>query len=161
MTERSDQADGSTLLPEETAHRILARAVELDAAHASDIPLARLREIAHEAGIGGRAFEQAVRELRSPVTAPIADVQREERPKVWPRVEPFVRNVGAFAAAMVIIGTMSRAAGSLGSGWPLQHAASILGNILGVGISLRLSGRVTAFALTVTAIAQLAEYRCT
>ena len=158
MTERPEQPDGSTLLPEETAHRILARAVELDAAQASDISLARLREVAREAGIGGRAFEQAFREFQPTVIAPVADVQREEGSKVWPRVEPFVRNVGAFAAAMVIIGTMDRAAGILGSGWPLEHAASILGNILGVGLSLRLRGRVTAFVLAVTAIAQLAEY---
>lgn len=158
MTERPDQPDGSTLLPEETAHRILARAVELDAAQASDIPLARLREIAREAGIGGRAFEQAFREFQSPVTTPVGDVQRNARSEVWRRVEPLVRNVGAFAAAMVIIGTMSRAAGSLGSGWPLEHAASILGNVFGVGLSLRLRGRVTAFVLAVTAIAQLAEY---
>ena len=158
MTERPDQPDDSTLLPEETAHRILARAVELDVAQASDIPLARLREIAREAGIGRRAFEQAFRELQSPVISPLADVQRQAGSEVWLRVEPFARNVGAFAAAMVIIGAMSRAAGSLGSGWPLEHAASILGNILGVGLSLRLRARVTAFVLAVTAIAQLAEY---
>ena len=158
MTERSDQPDGSTLLPEETAHRILARAVELDAAQASDIPLARLREIAREAGIGGRAFEQALHELQSTVAAPVTERQIKEDSRVWSRVEPFVRNAGAFAAAMAIIGTMSRAAVSLGAGWPLEHAVSIFANILGVGLALRLRGRVTAFVLAVTAIAQLAEY---
>jgi hypothetical protein len=80
------------------------------------------------------------------------------RLKVWSRVEPFVRNGGAFAAAMAILGTVNRAAMSLGSGWPLEHAASILANMLGVGVALRLRGRVAAFVLAVTAIAQLAEY---
>ena len=158
MTERSGQPDGSTLLPEETAHRVLARAVELDAAQASDIPVARLREIAREAGIADRALEQALLELQSPVAVPIAQLQSNEGPTVWARLEPFVRNAGAFAAGMAIIGTLSRAAVSIGSGWPLEQGAAILGNILGVGLALRLRGRVTAFVLAVTAIAQLAEY---
>jgi hypothetical protein len=159
MTERSDQPDGATLLPEETAHRILARAVELDAAHASDVPLVRLREIAREAGIGGRAFELALQEFQSSAVASDTEEPRTGgRHSVWSRVEPFVRNAGAFAAAMAIIGTANRAALSLGSGWQLEHATSILANILGVGVALRLRGRVAAFVLAVTAIAQLAEY---
>lgn len=159
MIERSDQPDDSTLLPEETAHRILARAVELDAAHASDVPLARLREIAREAGIGGRAFDLALREFQSSV---VASDRKEPGTSgsvsAWSRVEPVVRNAGALAAAMAIIGMVNRGAASFGSGWPLEHAASILANLVGVGLALRLRGRVAAFVLAVTAIAQLAEY---
>jgi hypothetical protein len=157
MTQHPDSHDGSTLLPEESAHRILARAVELDAAQASDIPLTRLREIAHEAGIGTAAFEQAMREFQ----APVASAQSQSDPEgesLWIRVEPVVRNVGAFAVAMAIIGASDRLAVPPGSGWPIEHAAAILGNILGVGLAVKLRARITAYVLGVTAIAQLAEY---
>jgi glucokinase len=59
---------------------------------------------------------------------------------------------------MVIIGMTSRAAAGLGAGWPVDHAGAILGNLLGVGVALKLRARITAYVLGVTAIAQLAEY---
>ena len=46
-------------LPEDVAHRLLARAVELDAARATQIPVGQLREIAREAGISEAALEAA------------------------------------------------------------------------------------------------------
>jgi hypothetical protein len=50
-------------LSEEDAHRVLARAVELDARQLSDVSLTQLQEVASEAGIGSAALEQALREL--------------------------------------------------------------------------------------------------
>ncbi|HKV74862.1 MAG TPA: hypothetical protein VJN95_10120 [Gemmatimonadales bacterium] len=50
-------------LSEAEARRLLARAAELDARHASDHPLARLREVAIEAGIAESAFDRALQEF--------------------------------------------------------------------------------------------------
>ncbi|MEO7458348.1 MAG: hypothetical protein ABIY52_18965 [Gemmatimonadaceae bacterium] len=50
-------------LTEEEAHRVLARAVELDEGRASDVSLVKLREIAEEAGIARDALDRALGEL--------------------------------------------------------------------------------------------------
>ena len=50
-------------LSEEEAHRVLARAVELDARVEAGISLTQLREVASEAGITERSLEQALREV--------------------------------------------------------------------------------------------------
>jgi len=59
-----DRSGSSEWLSEEEAHRILARAVELDTRDMSDVSLSQLREVAREAGIGSDAFERALSELR-------------------------------------------------------------------------------------------------
>jgi hypothetical protein len=156
MTENNIPSE-PMLLPEETAHRILARAVELDAAHTSDIPLATLREIAREAGIGARAFESAVREFQS-ASSSRTGLETAGDEFRWTRVGPILRNVGAFVVGMGIIRAANSIAVPLGAGWPVEHAVAILANILGVGVALKFRARATAFVLAVTAIAQLAEY---
>lgn len=159
MTELPDRPDVPTFLSEDAAHRFLARAVELDSRHASDVPLSKLREIAREAGISDRAFELALEEIRVSPSLSAADVQgASEQSGRWSRWQPVIRNVGSFAAAMVLIGTVNRFTNALGATWPVGHAASILANVLGAGLALRLRGRMAAFVLGVTAIAQLAEY---
>jgi len=159
MTERLDRPDAPTFLSEDAAHRLLARAVELDSRHASDVPLSKLREIAREAGISNRAFDLALEEIRVSPSPSVADVQvASEQTGRWSRWQPLIRNVGSFAAAMILIGTVNRFTNAVGTTWPMQHAVSILANVLGAGLALRLRGRVAAFVLGVTAIAQLAEY---
>ncbi len=59
---RLPRSDG---LSEETAHRILARAVELDERNEELISLAQLREVAAEAGISAEALERALREVQA------------------------------------------------------------------------------------------------
>jgi hypothetical protein len=54
-----------TQLTEEEAHRLLARAVELDARHVATLSVGQLREAAQEAGIRAEAFDQAWREFQS------------------------------------------------------------------------------------------------
>jgi hypothetical protein len=49
---------------EDDAHRLLARAVELDARDTSDVSVAQLRDVAAEAGIAPQAFERALQEFR-------------------------------------------------------------------------------------------------
>jgi len=51
-------------LSEEDAHRVLARAVELDTRTVSDVSVAQLRSIAAEAGIKAEALDRALREFR-------------------------------------------------------------------------------------------------
>jgi hypothetical protein len=159
MTKDPGSPDDAAPLSEETAHRVLARAVELDVRHASEVPLARLREIAREAGIGDRAFELALREIGE--TMPVrANEERGATGAIQKlrRFAPVLRNAGAFAAAMGIIGVANRLISIAGTGWPLEHAVAILANVVGVGLSLRVRAKLAAFVLAVTAIAQLAEY---
>jgi hypothetical protein len=53
------------LLSEDAAHRLLARAVELDAHRAGSLSIEQLRDVACDAGISSRAFEDALVEARA------------------------------------------------------------------------------------------------
>ena len=53
------------LLSEDAAHRLLARAVELDAHRAGSLSIEQLRDVARDAGISSRAFEDALVEARA------------------------------------------------------------------------------------------------
>lgn len=72
----SGSAD-SQLISDELAQRILARAIEFDAALESHVSQARLREIASDAGISPDAFDMALRESTSPRRALIAERQEK------------------------------------------------------------------------------------
>jgi hypothetical protein len=50
-------------LAEDLAHRVLARAIELDARRATEVPVAHVREIARDRGISEAAFTAAWREM--------------------------------------------------------------------------------------------------
>ncbi|MES2177944.1 MAG: hypothetical protein V4550_08740 [Gemmatimonadota bacterium] len=64
-------------LTEDAAHRLLARAVELDSRAASEISLAQLREVAAEVGVSSEAFDRALQELQGrPATDDSAVGQR-------------------------------------------------------------------------------------
>ena len=52
-------------LSEDEAHRVLARAVELDARAMSDVSISQLRSVAQEAGIAPEALDRALLELRA------------------------------------------------------------------------------------------------
>jgi len=140
-----------TTLSEDAAHRLLARAVELDARHGSQLSIAQLREIAREAGIAPEAFDEALTEIR----ASTEDTVGAKKPG-FVRWKALATNAIAVAAFWLVLSALSRITGSLD--WPTHHAALILANLLGVGISLRLRARPTAVVLGVTAAAQLAEY---
>jgi len=62
-SDRSDLSRGG--IPEDAAHRLLARAAELDARIGTTLTLEQFREIAAEAGIGREAFEAALREYEA------------------------------------------------------------------------------------------------
>jgi hypothetical protein len=86
MTERNQGRDAERL-PAEAARRLLERASELEAARATDLSVAELREAAREAGITLDAFEQALAEYRgtdpsSPGVAALAP--RRLMARFWP-----------------------------------------------------------------------------
>ncbi|MEO8623562.1 MAG: hypothetical protein ABI625_20965 [bacterium] len=65
MTTDPARPPNNEWLSEDDAHRVLARAVELDSRATTDVSLTQLREVAIEAGIAPNALEQALTELRT------------------------------------------------------------------------------------------------
>src|SRR4051812_17795631 len=53
------------MVAEDAAHRLLARAVELDAHRSGSLSIDQLRDVARDAGISPRAFEDALAEMRA------------------------------------------------------------------------------------------------
>jgi hypothetical protein len=139
-------------LSSDAARRVLARAAELDAQAAADVPVARLRDAAREAGISDAAFEAALH-----------DVETREAEHAPPRrgrdvVGAVVVNVLAFALFWVTLALWARVEHSLQLAWEADHPARALLNVLGVFIALRLRARAVAVVLAVTAAAQVAQY---
>jgi hypothetical protein len=160
---------------EDAAHRLLARAVELDVQRVSQVSVAQLREIAREAGIAAEAFEDALAEFHSVTEAaaepanpgPVRALRRwwrniDASPSELSRPSPMWKDVTinalAFAIFWMVLSAFSRTSALLGLDWPANHAGNIIANLLGVGVALRLRARVTAVLLGVTAAAQLAAY---
>lgn len=81
-------------LSEDAAHRLLARAVELDEHRASHVRVAQLRDIALEAGISPRAFDEALAEsqrTRGTARAHSSRTWFPRSPRAWLR--PVLTNV--------------------------------------------------------------------
>jgi hypothetical protein len=162
-------------LSEDAAHRLLARAVELDARRASDVSIAQLRDIALEAGIAPAAFDDALAEIRGLSATVVSPADPGLLRRTWRRwqgvgsappapAEPMslwtalTTNVVAFAAFYAVLTAVMRLSRPLDLGWPAQVALMIAVNLFGVGVALRLRARVTTLVLGVTAAAQLAGY---
>ena len=174
MTREPGPQHRELALSEDAAHRLLARAVELDAQRGSRVSVAQLREIAREAGIAPEAFDDALAEFRS---TELGDAPRNHGPvralrRWWRHVDASGSEMGrprsmwkdvtinalAFAIFWVVLSAFSRTSALLGLDWPANHAGNIIANLLGVGVALRLRARVTAVILGVTAASQLAAY---
>jgi hypothetical protein len=179
MAIENDPHADALRLPEDAAHRLLARAVELDARLAGEVSIAQLRDVAREAGIAPAAFDDALRELRGQLSdleprgvAASAGSEPGVLRRLWDRLrgdpapqsptpnlgESVATNVIAFAAFWIVLAVVSRIERSLGVGWAIGHAVEITTNLFGVWLALRLRGRVTAVLLAVTAAMQVAEY---
>jgi hypothetical protein len=65
MTHDAGSNTDTAWVSEEDAHRLLARAAELDARGPSSVRLTQLRESARDAGISPEAFAQALADLRT------------------------------------------------------------------------------------------------
>jgi hypothetical protein len=155
--------DGEAAVPEELAHRILARAVEIESREGPSVPLARLREVAREAGIAPEALARAVQEALHP--------PRTWLGRTWDRftswfvntspasaVAAATTNILAFSAAWILMAVGSRVAVLLGDGWVISNGIMILTNVVGIGMAIRVRARLTAVLLAITAAAMLAEY---
>ena len=153
-------------LSEDAAHRLIARAIELDARRGEEVSIAQLREVAQEAGISPQAFEDAL--LEATAIAPPKPTMRE-RVRRWFRKDADVSptrsiidrvgmNVVAFAAFWAIGVIFGRAGDAMTTSWIGESAGILVANIIGVAIARRLNARVTTLVLSVTAIAQAAEF---
>lgn len=99
MADRRVEPDAE-VLPAKVAERVLKRASELDAAHATGTAVAELRAAAAEAGISAHAFEAALGELQ--------EVDQEPAPastRRWRGLFIGLAALGAvvLAAAMIVI----------------------------------------------------------
>jgi predicted DNA-binding protein (UPF0251 family) len=88
-------------LPEQAAARLLTRASELDAARASDVAVADLREAATEAGISVHAFDSALTEVHGAGKMRLSDVDRPS----WRAGRGWI--LGAAAAAALTVGAIA------------------------------------------------------
>ena len=153
-------------LSEDAAHRLIARAIELDARRAEEVSIAQLREVAQEAGISLQAFEEALHEAGSLEVVSKLSMRERFRRFVRGREEVSSRsildrigmNVVAFAAFWATAFLFGRAGDAMTAAWVGQAGGILLANILGVAIARRLNARVTTLVLSVTAIAQTAEF---
>jgi hypothetical protein len=138
-------------LPEDAAHRVLARAVELDHARARRVPLAHLRDAAREAGVSDAAFAQALAESQRPIAGPAP----ESGSAPWRAV------VGAHALALVAcVGVLVLAVGlhsMSGAGWVARKAVDPAALALGALIAARLRARLLVLPLAGLALALGAE----
>lgn len=99
MTTPPDDQAADDFLTEEEAHRVLARAVELDARALSDVSRAQLQSIAAEAGIAPEALARALRELRAG-ELPGGRAERAPRPLMSERLRR-LRHYAAIAAGLI------------------------------------------------------------
>jgi hypothetical protein len=173
--------DSSERIPDDIAHRLLARAVELDETQRAALTLGELREVAREAGVSTDAFDRALDELRAVLERPdlpaltAPPIGREE-PRIlktlWRRAigearqeparvtawESIATNVIAFALFYFLFGLSSRISQSLGAPWQLVHLLQLPAYVLGAGIAFRLRARPVAYALTGLGIAAAVKY---
>lgn len=170
----NDIHSDATRLPEDAAHRLLARAVEPDASRGSEITIAQLREAAAEAGISVAAFDAALAELQ--LTGARTNYSRGatgrglmDRFRAWTRgdalaagadalKESVVRNllaVAAFWAILMLLVTLDRA---IDVQWLVRKATDPLALALGAVMAARLRARPIGVLLAGLAISQGAEF---
>jgi hypothetical protein len=162
MTDETRSHADALELSEDAAHRLLARAVELDAARGPTLTVAQLREVAREAGISAAAFDAAVRELgEGPHAPPRAAPWRTPpwRTPPWRALgHALARGALAVGGGLGLISVASRVTNAAGADWPVHHGAVIAANVLAVLLARRLGARAVAVLFAVLAAAQAGEY---
>ncbi|MEZ4379068.1 MAG: hypothetical protein R3B35_12370 [Gemmatimonadales bacterium] len=178
MTDPNDlPAAGS--IPNHLAQQVIARAIQLDSDRATSMPIGRLREIAHEAGISADAVQRALLEVAGQdVVAPArtarpqgylrrlwrrlrhgpAAVDPESEPDPWTlrgAAEFVATNVLAFLAFWLptfVILVALRRLGLLESDM-LDLAAVVASIFAGAALAWRLRARLTFAILALSGIA--------
>lgn len=165
-------------LPEHIAQRVIARAIELDTDGATRMPVARLRDIAQEAGISSQSLERALAEAFAGAPAPVARVERagyfhrlgrrlrgritardlEAEPELWTlrgAVEALTTNLLAFAMFWVPALVLNVGARRLGFLWgePDSTIGVLVCTLAGIALARRMRARGNQAFLSVMAIA--------
>lgn len=135
------------VLSEDAAHRLLARAVELDAHRAGSLSIEQLRDVARDAGISPRAFEDALREARASTPN-----------RFWrSRARYGILNGLGLGAFYYLFQLLNRALLPFPSTSELM-AIDILATLTGMAVALRLRGKIAAAIIGGFAAAQLGGY---
>ena len=134
-------------LSEDAAHRLLARAVELDTHRAGSLSVEQLRDVARDAGISPGAFEDALMESR------VGATQRAWRS--WARYG--ILNGLGLGAFYYLFHFLNQLLLPFPSTSGLM-AIDILATIAGMAVALRMRGRIAAAIIGVFAAAQFGAY---
>lgn len=147
-------------LSEDVAHRVLARAIELEQDRGAETTVAELRAVALEAGISMQAFEAALREG----TAQVGRAKAAERPakgggffgRLWSRLtqrgpkamtlfEAVIANLTAAVLFLLLMFFLSRFARPLG--WQAVEVKILVSCVLGLALARALRARLVAMGL--------------
>lgn len=136
-------------LPEAEAHRVLARAAEIDAQDGPSVPLERLRLAALEAGLSPAAFEAALSEVH--------EARRAHPPtsSPWPRL---ARYAGAMLGTGVMLVTGAAILNDVESAWLVRKLLDPVALGVGAALALRFKVRPLALVLGGLAVATGAEF---
>jgi len=154
------ESDRETVrLSEDAAHRVLARAIELERDRGAETTIADLREVAREAGISMHAFDSALREG----AALVARAETGHRParteglfsRLWHRLthrgatttlsQAVVANVATAVLFWLLTFFLTRFAQRIG--WQAMEVTILVSCVLGVGLARVLRARVVAMGL--------------
>ena len=159
-------------LSDDAAHRLLARAIELDHSREAQTLVADLRAVALEEGISAEAFDAAVKELGAPPIAGgdrIHHNQAQERGffgRTWNRLrgpdraaatigDAIVSN--AIGAALFWICAFLLTRVTIGFGWQAMEITILFACAVGIGIAHRLRARLVEIGLMGMVAFQAAE----
>jgi hypothetical protein len=149
----NESASPSPGLTEEQAHRLLARAVALDAQRRAAVSLVELRAAAIEAGIDPIAFDRAAAEL-----GPDTGVSALPPPLVRSRWASVVANIKAAFAFWVALTILTRLGHLLPPEWTLSAVRNILAVGIGVWFAFRFRARVAQVALAGLSVALISLF---
>ncbi len=166
-----DNTRESEPLTEETARRLLARAVELDANRGTLLTLDQLHAAAREVGVSDAAFQQAVKEWTAGVMPalpiPRTPMSHGARVRTWlgaravdvrkAMVGGPVRNLLALAVAWGVLLVLVSVDRANAVHWLVRKATDPMALMLGAIIASRLRARPVALLLSGLAISQGAE----
>ena len=165
MNDSGSPTTPPNILSEELAHRVLARAVELDVLAQSVMTVERLRVIANELGIPEPTFAAALAEVqRSAPAEPKGLLQRwlqrarGESATARPWGDALLANAAALAAFWAALGLVTTATRGAGLGWEFDTALRLIVGFGGVALARHMRARPVGFVLATASIAQLAEF---
>lgn len=165
-----DPASGARVLSEDAAHRVLARAIELDAAERGGMSMERVLDIAREVGVSPEAIESALRDDRE-AAAMLSAPRPGRMQRAWGYVQRFLipdmgtqrrwewlgRNLFAYAAVSVVyIFAAKQGWGIFGHEW--RVVSQSLGTLAGLAVALGFRARIVAVGLAGLLVADAVGY---